>query len=407
MNFRDVVGSVSASTLGYILGGFRGAKAGFRGYNSYQNMLKRKASARGTKRKTSGSTSGVNTTIKRIKVQVTNNKKPARRRVKSYSTKGCKPLTPCLKKQIKNIALKTIHSEQPRGKYILHYLYRFPQVYGSGATPAQNVVTGLATATGSSIPPWSLLVCGEYRNLIDAISVLFNGKTANFTYTAVGDATPSQMIVPDISHLAVYEFTNNTLHEQVFLMYETLSKEDTDTNIYSAWSAMSVPQEGGTTRGVTYFGMRPEMYPQFKDAYRIVKKTFKVLKPGERMKYVMKVRDKHLKFDKWMKAGTTTPWRIKKNFTKELLIINWARPIVGKQTATSNTMAEWNCADVAGFGITIQKDDYITLRCPENITTVNAKDNALCVLSGYEGILDPASVTTVVPRSITVVSPAQ
>lgn len=404
MSWRDVIGSVSASTLGYIAGGFRGAKAGFRGYNSYQKTMKRK-------------TNGVNQTganFKRRKTTTTtktnsrvNNKKPARRRRggKWSSTKGCKPLSKCLRKQVRNIALNVVHKEHPRGRYNKHVLWTFPQVYGSGATPLQNVVNSLLYG-GSTVSPDCLMCVGEYRKLVDAISILFNGKAAAF-YTSTGDLSTSQMIVPEITHAATYEFTNNTPHQQVFLMYEVVTKEDTDSTCYSNWNSMSVPQEGGTTRAVTYFGMRPEYYPQFKDAYTIKKKTFKVLQPGQRMSYTMKVTAKHMKFDPWTKTGSTTAWRFHKNFTKELMIINWAKPIVGKQSAGSLTVAEWNCSDVAGYGVAVQSSDYFTVRCPENISTTNVKDNALCVFSQYTSLLDPASSTTVLPRSISVVAPAQ
>lgn len=406
MSWRDVIGSVSAGTLGYIANGFRGAKAGFRGYNSYQKIMKRKAVSTsnfyGKAQKKSRTGKVVTTTTKTVR---TNNKKPAKRRARLSSTKGCKPLSKCLRKQVRNIALNVVHKEHPRGRFNKHVLWTFPQVYGSGATPLQNVVNSLLYG-GSTVSPDCLMCVGEYRKLVDAISVLFNGKAAGF-YTSTGDIVTTQMIVPEITHTATYEFTNNTPHQQVFLMYEVVTKEDTDSTCYSNWNNMSVPQEGGTTRAVTYFGMRPEYYPQFKDAYTIKKKTFKVLQPGQRMVYTMKVNAKHLKFDSWTKSGSTTAWRFHKNFTKELMVINWAKPIVGRQSAGTLTVAEWNCSDVAGYGVVVQSSDYFTIRCPENISTANVKDNALCVFSQYTSLLDPAAVTTVLPKSISVVSPAQ
>ncbi|AJD07480.1 putative capsid protein [Odonata-associated circular virus-12] len=293
MTWREIIGGASAATLGYISGGFRGAKTGFKAWKSLPNSMKRKAPRYLGKANLNSKKARVTKTTTTTKTTRVNRKKPARRRL--ARTKGCKPLSKCMKKQVANIALRTIHKERPLGRYDKHVLYNFPTSLGSPTDPIQTVVNQLVFGSSGGYTDANMAV-GSYNKLVDSISVLFNGKAAAF-YNAAGNINPAGTIVPDFSHLAVYQFTNNTPVTQHLLIYETTPKEDRSQSVYDGWLACNNTQVGGTTRAITYFGNRPEKYSQFRDAYRILKKKTIILKPGQRFSYSLKTSSKHLKMD--------------------------------------------------------------------------------------------------------------
>lgn len=393
MGFQDYVGSASAATLGYILGGTRGAKSGFRAFNSFQKSMKRKAISPAT---FYGKAKRMKTVSKRSIGTQTENKKTVRR-IRWSKTKGCKKLSKCLKKQIRNIALRTVHKEKPLGRYDRFFLFNFPTDIGTPSDPKQVVVNQLLFGSSGGYTDANMAV-GTYNRVIDSVSVLFGGKAAAF-YSGTGNLNPAGTIIPDFNHLCVYQITNNTPVTQCFLIYETTPKDDRTSNVYDAWLACNNTQVGGTTRAITYLGNRPEKYSQFRDSYRILKKKLVKLGPGKRMQYVLRTGAKHLKLDEWLGIGSLTPTQYRKNFTKELLIINWNDPVYGTADAAATYMGgAWLVPGANQLGIGVEVKEYFRMRCPENIDQTTNDDNVFCIFSQYaQGIVANSQNTIVAP----------
>lgn len=385
----DYVGRASAATLGFILGDLPGAYAGYNLYNRLRDSLPNHyepVTMPVSKRRYVGSMQSRNRKRRATASKPVYRKKSTVKKFKSFKRqkvgRKCPKMSKCTSQQVRKIAQSVVHKERPRAVYEKNILYEAPGVHGSTSNPAQSVYSTLRFGSGVNYFDAAMAV-GTTTKIMDAVSVLFNGKVTNLNVPAVGNfASFSQMVIPQFKHTAQYNFCNNTNTFQVFDIYETVPKEDTNTGVYSAWLAMSVPQLGGTTRPQTYFGMRPEMYPQFKDNYRILRKTKKVVAPGRRFTYNMSCQMDHLRFDHWMQPGTTTPWLYRKGFTKELLIINYSKIIVGAPQAGGGggTIGiEWNGFQKEAFGVAVESLERFSMSCPENVDVSNVRDNAIAV----------------------------
>jgi len=383
--FTDAIGSASAGVLGYITSGPKGAKKSIGAFNSYQKRMKRKAEPITMKQ--------LRTAVKRRKVVVLKRSKGQKKTMKA---KTRAKLSSKAVSQVKRIALKVLHEERPGGSYYKHIIGNFPQVLGAPTLPLQNVCNQLYYGASSGYTDFNLCA-GSLNKIRDSASVLFNGKAAGF-YTGTGNISVTQCIIPDFKQINTYEFYNNTPLLQRFLIYECVTKEDTDNNVYDNWNACSLNQVGGAVNSVGYFGMRPEMYPQFRDMYKFTKKLVS-LKPGGRFTYKLSVSSRHVRFDDWMKQGTNNAWNYKKGFSKELLIINWNAVVAGKNAVGSDAWmaGAWNVANNDDYGIAVQVNETYKMKCPENVDNVNEKDNLVCVWSQYKSQIASTAVPIITP----------
>jgi len=406
----DAVGYTSAGVLGYIVGGTKGAKSSVDAFNSYQNSMKRKAA------------DAVVVTTKRVKATTTtpkwkkkksggykNTRLPASTKrtlktMKRFAKKVYKQ-NRALNKRIRKVAIKAIHGEDPTGKYIKQVMYNLPNSIGGSNSLVQTVVD-TALYQGGTTHDGQMCV-GSYPKLIDALSILWGSKAAGW-YVDTGNISSVGMIVPYIRHRADYEFVNNTLVTQVLLFYSCCTKEDTNNSVYTNWAAMTVTQKGGTTRGITYAGMRPEYYPQFRDHYNYEKFEYR-LAPGARFTFSLDTGAKtHVDFDKWAPVGGGACFSYRKHFTKELLVINWNAVTVGfGETAAARPAIVNQVAGDAPYTIGVQMNDYITSTIPENLSTTNNNNNTLCVWNRYDQNISVGQANTVTAPAITQVAPYQ
>lgn len=403
MTFRDAVGTISAGTLGYIFGGYRSANRAVFAYNSLRNMppIKRKLTTNikgaATKRR-----KVANKTRKPRQGMLVRIRAASRKRSRTSRRQGKGVLSRKASSAVRRIATKVLHGELPKGKYVKNVTYLAPTSTGASNGEVQTVYDSF-TFAGSALVD-STMAIGTYYKIMDAISILWSAKAATFINNDTGNESAANMIVPDVRHTGTYEFVNNTHGTEVLRIYECCTKEDTDNGVYTNYNSMTTNQKGGTVRGKTYLGVVPEMFPQFKDQYNFKVKEIR-LAPGKRVKLSHSVSIPHLKFDQWMKIGTTTPFLYRKNFTKEILIIGYSAvttgyPIAGAFTATVNHLPTG-----LGFGVGVQMTDVITTRCPENITTVNNDDNAVCIFNYFDKDLDTTVQDTIMCPSITEVVP--
>jgi len=406
MTYRDVLGNISSGTLGYIFNGYRGANRAVVAYNSYRNMPP-------MKRKLSTSISGAVTKRRRVTMKSLRRKRPqsqgkyvkvrvVRKARRGSRGQGRGVLSNKAKSAVRRIATRVLHGELPKGKYVKNVTYLAPS--SSGATNAEvQTVYDSFTFQGSALPD-STMAVGTYYKIMDAVSILWSSKAATFINNDTGNDSPANMIVPDVKHTGTYEFVNNTHGTEVLRIYECCTKEDTDNGVYTNYTSMTTNQKGGTVRSKTYLGVVPEMFAQFRDQYNYKVKEIR-LAPGKRFKLSHSTSISHLKFDQWMKIGTSTPFLYRKNFTKEILIIGYTAvttgyPLTGSYTATVNHLATG-----LGFGIGVQMTDVITTRCPENITSVNNDDNAVCIWNYFDKDIDTTNADTILAPAITEVVP--
>lgn len=387
MDFYDLAGKVSAATLGFIVGDIPGAYTGYNLYNSFQKRMV-------MKRKASGS---VARPAKKLRGPVGSVPMPFKPRWGKRKPRACKGVRvpKKLAKQIRCVAMKQIHGEKPTGKY-------FKNINGvitktAGSSEGQSVTSKFAY-TGTTVGDLTCFSVGDYKKIIDAASVLFSTKTAAVLYSTVDIISAAQCVIPAFYHIQRIELRNNGPLMREITLYETVPREDTSNSVSSNWALMTLTQKGGATQNYLYYGMRPEMYPQFRDGYRILKKKTVRLGPGRSTYYTLVQRSDHIKFDDWAIQGSATINTYRKGFSKELLVID-AQPAAGVTIGAAASAVAWNSSsDSVQSFLAVFSKELITMKCPETVDNINQKDNTICVLnSSYSQLYDGTSNTYVVP----------
>jgi len=375
--YGRAAGRASAATLGYIAGNVPGAYASVKAYDYLSEMAAR-TRPRSNKRKYN-STKAWST--RRVKSTYAGSgpiipmRKPRWGKTKPVICRGVR-IPKKLAKQIRCVAVQAIHDEQPTGKFYKHIAGLFPKTGG-----AEQSVEDRYFTSGSTSSALNQLGVASYEKIIDAVSVLFGVKAASATYATPNNLTPSQMIIPAFRHYVKYEFKNNRPIETEFHIYETVPKEDTNSTVAGNWATMTLVQKGLTTRDRLYYGMRPEMYPQFRDSYKILKKKTYRIAAGASIFYTMTQASDHIKFDEWTANGSVTPFSHRKNFSKELLVIE-NTPLCGTTAAAAApAIQNFNTTDQTTSFIGLFIYEIISMKCPENINNTESKDNTICVLN--------------------------
>lgn len=365
-----------------------------------------------------------NSALKYTKRKVrTGLKKAVRRYVKGSSKRvgrrvakrvNNKKLSKSQKAVVRKIASKVLHGEMPIGFYEKNLLGIAPYNYaGTSSDPAQTVFRqGCRGHIGQLSTDMDFAV-GKLYHVVDAASVLWSTKTAAL-YSTTGNIDPAQIVVPDFKEVLDTMFVNNSNIAVEMLFYEMTPKEDTNTDVLTNWDNCdtTTPQQGGTNRPYSYFGMTPDMYPRMKDQYTFLKKTVVTIQPCQSYVYTMSVQTKHLRFDDWIPIGDTVPVSYRKGFTKELLVIQ-RQLVCGQQETTTSPKymgVTWNPAYSSGVGeeqgIGICQKRRFTMRCPEQFSNTVNKDNVFAVFSlGVNGVKE-SSTTTYQNKSLTLLPPA-
>lgn len=394
IDFYDVAGKLSSAALGFIAGDVPGAYIGYKLYNSLPKSMKRKASGGGRPAKRARVT-GPRGYVRAVGPigSIPKGRAPAFRRAKAVR-KACKgvKVPKKLAKQIRCVAIKSIHGEKPTGKYFKNYNGLLQ--HSAGSTDGQSVNDHLLY-TANTLGPLSAFSVGEFRKIIDALSILWGTKTCSMLYSTTGNLSTTQMVVPAFSHYLKLEFRNNSVLPRTFIVYEVTPKEDTNNSVKTNWSAMSLTQKGGTTRDVLYHGMRPELYPQFRDAYKVLKKKTIIVAPGKSMFYYMSQSCDHIKFDNWV-AGSN-PINYRKGFTKELLVLD-TQPACGLTGAAGVGIAyNLPSSDARAF-CGVFATEIISSKCPENVDNINSNDNTTSIFtSSYAALAEGQAGTIVAP----------
>jgi len=377
--YGRAIGRASAATLGYIAGNVPGAYASVKAYDFLSEMAARTRPYTSNKRKYNSTKAW---SSRRMKVRYPGSvpgpqpraaRKPKWARTKPVICRGVS-VPKKLAKQIRCVAVQAIHDEQPTGKYFKHITGLFPKT-----ASAEQTVEDRYFATGTSSTALSQLGVASFEKILDAVSVLFGVKSASAFYFSTNNLTPAQMIIPAFRHYVKYEFKNNRPIECEFHIYETVPKEDTNNTVAGNWATMSLVQKGLVTQNRLYYGMRPEMYPQFKDSYKILKKKTYRIAAGASIFYTMSQAADHVKFDDWCANGSSTPFSHRKNFTKELLIIE-AEPLCGTTAAAAApAIQNFTTLDQTTSFIGVFIKEIFSMKCPENINNTESKDNTICV----------------------------
>lgn len=400
---RRIAADTSAATLGYIIGGVKGAKRAVQVSKSLPIEMKRKYEG------------GSSSSVKRARIIGKTRFKAIRGRRRgvfgrrSVSKKITKSLNPRQKRLVRRIATSVVHDEEPQGKYLKRYVMYMPTSVGTTTSAVQNVInTGLYGAANQE--GTTIFSVGSGQKIIDAASVLYNGKTKGFNVSSTtNNLSYDNLIIPDFYHRIDYTFHNNTPVIMEMYFIESSPKTNMLNNFYQNWNA-ALEAQVGTDEVMTYLGNRPQYSGQMKRMYNM-KTTKRLLKPGERFTYTLKTYAKHVKFNDFIASGSasTQNW-YQKGLTKELCVIFHQPATTYLNGASTSTLYSYNVENAAGYAVSVDAKEYISMRKPENVAdSVGNIDGAL-VLWNYqysEPTVVPTANVVVHPKAISIVQAQQ
>lgn len=290
----ETIAKASGAVLGYIAGdlpgAYLGSVAGEKLYHLAENM-KRKAS-------------NPSLFTQRKDRKTYTRKKKASKRAKRAAYKQMKKAKKAATKAVKKIVKKTLDCTFPIGTYHKAYV---GEMYWNNITPNTQVVWGDMQRNKAHTTPYTQLAMSfspfAGMRMLDAVSVVYNGKTKAINCENVLNNFPVRNLNVDFSYCSYeLELTNNSSYAYDVIIYMGTSKRDQNDSVGEAWDDAlydfpwrQLPQrEIIPPTGPPYF---EDIYPgknqinittsgfkQLELRYNIKAKHFKLL-PGHRKRF--------------------------------------------------------------------------------------------------------------------------
>ncbi len=196
-------------------------------------------------------------------------------------------LSKAMSKAVANVAARVHNKGVASG--VIHKNYTlYHQVNVQGAN-TQNVINYAQKLTGNPAP-YLPEACGfepfAVRKLLDAVSVLYNGKAQSFNYNTTTDNFPAKGLKVNFLHCSsTIEMTNDTKEPYDYTVYKCRPRTNTNVPMPEAWStALNQEKWEGANPTRTTLGVTPGMAEQLNEVYKIEAEHFTLL-PGEKKKW--------------------------------------------------------------------------------------------------------------------------
>lgn len=358
-----MIGGAAGGTLGYItgnvpgayLGGTAGAGAGYAAHEyarnrhkgkilgsnpriTGSNLSKLKGSAPMKRR--AGNQGG--RTRKRVMTRAmyqrrrTTRRPTLRRKVVRRSRRYSKAVKRAVRKVIKGTVENVLQCKLARGSYTKLYSMERAVV---NTDANKQLVWANATRSGGNTDPYSTAALFfnpfHMKRLLDAASVLYNGKTKSLKYeTTTGNfATEGKKLNVDFTYCSYTLTMKNTHRVAVVIdLYKGTAKNDHDNDLFSDWAAGygAQPWEQTAPDPFTY-GQTLTNNPQVKDSWKIKHQKF-YLAPGA-SKTIYTSWKGCVDFDAFKTGGTLIQHG--KGISQNWVFV--VKPVLGMEQATAPT----------------------------------------------------------------------
>lgn len=375
--------AVSAgATLGFIGGNVTGAVLGGTLAGKLTEMKRKGSYSQGGSRNT---TTGSAPNKRR---RISKGRRVGRKKV--LSRKGKKQLVRTARRKLKSMIKKEIMCTQSKGAYHKGYVgeYRVHNILPNAQVVTRSMTRGLNngtpyTATAFAFTPFNL------KRLLDAVSVLYNGKSKAINYEATVDNFPDQGkgLQVDFTYCSyTMRLSNQSKVPMDVVLYKATSKMNHSQTFIDAWSNSinSQPWRAGAP-AITVVNMTPGVG----DAEMRRHWTWKPIKfqllPGQTKFFSAKWKG-CLDFSKYMSSGTLQEYG--KNISEEwTFVFKPSFSIRGNRTTNSLIMGHYgidgpDADDAALKAIVFEvKEVYNCLQPPEADDTYEG--NAVVNLMDY------------------------
>lgn len=355
-----MIGGASGGALGYItgnvpgayLGGSAGAGAGYAAYNYARNrnrgkvlgsnpritgsILSKKKGSAPMKRKagSQGGRSSKRTRSSFRRMRAYRRRKPTFRR-KVVARKNRK-YSKAVKKVIKGTVENVLQCKLARGSYTKLYSMERAVV---NTTANKQLVWANGERGGANADPYSTSALFfnpfHMERLLDAASVLYNGKTKSLKYetTTNNFANEGKKLNVDFTYCS-YTLTMKNTHRcaVVIELYKGTPKSDHDNDLYSDWAAgYSAQPWEQTAPDPTTYGQTMTNNPQVKDSWKIKHQRI-YLAPGA-SKTIYTTWKGCIDFDRFKSGGVLVQHG--KGISQNWVFV--VKPVLGMEQATNPT----------------------------------------------------------------------
>lgn len=302
-------------------------------------------------------------------------------------------------KAVKDIVNNVLSKNNSTGRYIKRYTCEL-------GIPADNsqVVTQTFLRDGVGFVGGEPS-CGISEKILDAVSVLFNGKTKAMDYTIATNNFVTQTLKFHIQYMSCkYVIQNQTDQTFHFDLYSGSHKGLGNDTIYTDFTnGLGVlKQSGGSTVGLGYLGVLATQIPSVNKNWNIKRASFD-LKPGEYKTLFYKThQDTLVDFEKLMDTTTL------QNFTKlsQSLCFSYYNTMNRNILTSAAAVGHFLGSQVAKNGINIEVEEKYVMDAPADTTELNDVDN-YCWFNDFPAAKEAGSTTHSIISNYQAFNPAQ
>lgn len=362
---RDLARDASAATLGFIVGDVPGAIGAMSAARRLDRIVREREPYNLRRRPVAAVSAAP--PPRRARQRPT----PRRRRRRSrYGVRGRRSMSTRQRRAVKGIVKRVIECDFNSSIYEKTCFYALRcDTTGLVMQRAEQRVEGAAfTGAATGLNSNYLFNAFTPKRLLDAASILYNGKTIAEDYTPVAGNFPVKALTVNYQYCSKkFTFTNHSHQAYEIEWNECVPKAPNDGEILDKWvDALKTENWKPTTPTPQDYGQRPQMLAAWKTLYTTKNTTF-TLKPGETRTFFYKFTG-CVDFSKVMKNETEI-WSYSNKFGMQFSAIIRAKLNYGWERAINESNVPYigplTIPNQANSGIACQIDEVFKIQQPD------------------------------------------
>lgn len=214
----------------------------------------------------------------------------------------------------------------------------------------------------------------DTRRVMDAVSVLFNGKTAAMNgYLTPGnlDSKTTKFRLQYASYkMSIKNTSDITLDVEIWAVDNKHQEAQTFVDAYTE-SLANLNQVGGATSLITKIGVNPSQIPQLAKNYNI-KRIKKTLKPGNTCTYFTSIADRTIDFIQYWEGAEEQFFQ---KFAKQLYIRTKPTLSVAYNNLTSASAYFGGSATAFQHPVMVEITEKYKVDAPDDVASANENDS--------------------------------
>lgn len=297
------------------------------------------------------------------------------RRVYSHRRRGKTHLKPKTVAAVKTIVNTVLSKNNSTGKYIKRYTCELGVPASNVQTVTQTFLRDGAGFVGGQPS------CGISKKILDAVSILFNGKTSAMDYEITTNNFDELTLKFHIQYMSCkYVITNQTTQTYHFDLYSASHKGLSNDTLFGDFSSgmTDINQTGGTTSTLSKLGVLATQVPAVVNNWRVKRDAFE-LKPGEKREFFYTTHKNTLiDFEKLHDGG------VLQDYTRlsESLCFSYYAMVNRNHLTTAGAVGHFKGTIDAKYGINIEVEEKYVFDAPAN-TDIDKDVDSICWFNDF------------------------